>query len=246
MVVKITKGEAAGQKPAKDEGLFGDMDRAAKRRSCLSCGNCAIALILGLVLIALGLASVVAATGLVRIPVLSGVVYKTPPAPTRLVEPSGPTNASELVIAKLQDPQVLKTRQLSVTEAELTQILRDPGSDGEVLLKQGQVAIDAGRAELYGQVTVGGNPLVIAIELEPTSAVQGLAVTSITLGRVPIPKTMTDLVTRTLLDMLASQMRLAPGTTLADVGIEKLNLTPGTLTVTVGRELLQSLQGEGQ
>ncbi|MBI4032823.1 hypothetical protein HY374_03910 [Candidatus Berkelbacteria bacterium] len=241
MAVKIIKNETTSEK-SKDDGLFKEMDQAAKKRNCFSCGNCAIIVVLALVVLALGLASAVAATGLVRIPVLSGMVYKASPLPTRVVEPSGPANFSGLIAAKVQDPTVLATRQATFTEAELTQVLREPGADGEVILKQGQVAIDAGRAELYGQITLGGNPLVITVDVLPTSTPPGLGVSTIRLGRVTVPKTLTDVVTRTVLDMVASQMQFEAGTTLADIGVEQIRLTPGGLTITASQELLDTLQ----
>lgn len=242
MVVHASDEAEKPKEKGKDDGLFHDMDQASKRRSCFSCGNCAIVLVLGLILLVIGILAAVAATGVIRIPLLSPLVYQTPPGPTRVVEPTGPADAGVLIQEKLKNPAILKSRTVGFTEGELTQLLRDPGSDGEVFLKQGQVAVDAGQAEIYGQITIMNNPLVVRVELEPTTSNQSLAVTELALGRVTIPRALTATASRIVMDMVLSQMQLEPTTTLTDIGVQNLSLTPGVLSVTASAALIETLQ----
>lgn len=243
MVVRTTQEEVRPGKGAKDENLFKEMDQATKKRSCMSCGGCALVLGVGLIGLALVTASTVAATGIVRIPVLSTLFYRTQPVPVRTVVPDGPTELGSLLESKLKDPQVIKTQRITVTEAELTQLLRDPGQDGQVVIKQGQLAIDSGEAELYGQVTLfGDSPVTMRANIVPDSSGQGLTVSSLALGNVTMPKIITDTALNYAIAAVTSQLRLEPTTNLADLGIESVQLQPGVLDIVVSPDLFEALE----
>ncbi|MBI4185513.1 hypothetical protein HY524_00495 [Candidatus Berkelbacteria bacterium] len=216
-----------GKRSPTEGDFYADLDASKRRLGCGGCGGCLLGLSLLFLALGLSILAIVAATGAISVPFVSSLVYKEDPLPRRVVDVSTSTRLDSL-LSQLK-PTPTGQAGTIVTEAELTALLREPSDSGTVILKRGQVAIDASSAELFGQVTLPQvqRPVMLRVELTPLDQ-QTVTVTKLTVGNLTIPMTLVRLlVTRaTGIDVTSSQA-------LERFGITSLSLGSGTVTVIV-------------
>lgn len=222
------------------DDIFADLDHAHRRRGCFSCRNLGCLLLVFIVVVIVGIFGIIAETGIIQIPILSTALYATPPAPIRTVEPAGQTSLDALLHSKidgLATGAANEQPQLSVSEEELTQLVREPRTNGEVPVKQAQVSIEPKFVELYGLITLpkANNSVVIRIRLAPTSQPDTLQLSDIRLGYVRVPTSLAKAI-----------VHLATGITVPDTisaqqfGILGITLGQGNVTLRIDRAKLLS------
>lgn len=227
------------QKAEKPEELFTELD-ASRRRSLFSLRNCGCLLLLMFLAGLFLLLSLVAATGLITIPVVSQIVYSKPPVPERVVEPVEGT-LEALFATKVQSLAANgSTGEITLSEAELTRVLQEPMGDGNLILKQAQIAIDPTKAEVYGIVSQGEESRTLVARLTFTPSGQTLALSQVRIGYVTIPPALVDGILRALLTNGQSIQQLP----LESLGIERLTLGSNAATVQLGAEAYKHLLGD--
>ncbi len=185
-------------------------------------------------LVLLGILGIVAETGLIQIPVLSSVLYATPPQPIRAVEPAGPADVGSLLKSKAgaTEGQV----QVAVTEGELTQLVREPQTDGQVPVKQAQVAIEPRFIELYGLMNInqGASTTVIRVRLTPGTTPGEFQLSEIYIGYVRVPIALAKGIVALLTHITPPDMLSA-----AKYGVQSIALQQGVATVSLDAATLQ-------
>lgn len=229
MVVKRIEVVKSGDGTRGEKDFYADLDAARKRPGCGGCGGCLVAIIVGVLLLLLGVATLFAKTGIVQIPVLSEYAYKEDPAPRRVVEGGSAQSLSQLL--ERSEPMITASGgTLTLTESDLTAALREPGASGEVVLKRGQIVLDSDSAELYGQVTpgqTGGQPVIIRVTLEPTTA-GSIEATQVQVGYLELPVNIARFLARYIFGL-----DLGSSASLAAYGVTDVTLGSGELEVTI-------------
>ena len=236
----VTRRASAITANRMQDDLFADLDHAHRRRGCFSCRNFGCLFLVLIVVGIVGIFGIIAETGIVRIPILSTALYTAPPSPIRTVEPTGETSIDALLHTKVAGLTTVATSaqpELSVSEEELTQLVRVPKTNGEVPIKQAQVSIEPAFVELYGLITMpkANNSVVIRIRLVPTSQPDTMRLADIRLGYVRVPTSLAKAI-----------VHLATGVTVPDTfsgaqfGILGITLDRGSAVLRVDRDKLLS------
>lgn len=237
----VTRRASAITANRMQDDLYADLDHAHRRRGCLSCRNLGCLMLIFLVVGVVGLFGVVAETGIVQVPVLSSAFYPTPPAPLRAVEPTGQRSVELLLQSKLDELKGLAASpqpQVNVSEAELTQIVREPHLNGQVPIKQAQITVEPTFVELYGMISMPSmnTNTVIRVRLMPIANEPAtLKLSEIWIGYVRVP-----------ISVAKTIVRLATGLTPPDkisgeqFGVQGVTLGRGSATLLIDRAKLLS------
>jgi hypothetical protein len=222
------------------DDLFADLDHAHRRRGCLSCRNLGCFFLLLIFICIVGVFGIIAETGIVRIPFLSAALYNTPPPPIRIVEPTGQSSIEALLREKsatLTAAVTSQQPQVSISEQELTQLVREPRANGQVPVKQGQVTIEPTFVELYGLITLpnASDSVVIRIRLLPAAQPDSLRLGDIRLGYVRVPTSIAKAIVR-----LATGIAVPDTISGAQFGIRGMILDRGSAMIQVDKEKLPS------
>lgn len=226
------------------DDLFADLDHAHRRRGCFNCRNLGCFFLLLILVCIVGVFGIIAETGIVRIPVLSAALYNAPPPPIRTIEPTGQASIEALLRAKSAALTVVATSQqpqVSISEQELTQLVREPRANGQVPVKQAQVTIEPTFVELYGLITLpnASDSVVIRIRLLPTTQPDVMRLGDIRLGYVRVPTSIAKAIVR-----LATGIAVPDTISGAQFGIRGIVLDRGSATVQVDRDKLLSGMSE--
>lgn len=173
------------------EKIFSDLDRAQKRHgSCFSYKNLVFGFLFLLFVFFVALCWGVSATGIFRVPIIAKFAYPEDPTPVRNVKPSQAINESNLFKSEL-DFSSGPTAQIEISENELTTLIRTPNKEGQVSIKQGQIAIDDTSAEIYGIVNITRtNTAVIRIDLVETN--QDVLMNTLKVGYITLPNFLSE------------------------------------------------------
>lgn len=205
--------------------------RRRKRRRGLGC--CSLLSIVLLLSIFIGCA-VVAKSGILEIPIFSDLFYRVP-KPTHFVTVDVDANQELAVVTDL----VSGTATFSITEAQLTQILRRSLSDYDsVAISTAQAAILPEGIELFGLVV---KPVRVTVTALVTPVVENqqltVAVKKVMLGNVSLPLPWTEGIMRWLLGGMIDRVAQA----VATLTVERIELDAGVLhaIVPLSSSLLQ-------
>lgn len=195
VVVQQQKEDAKAQEQSAE--LFAELDRAKRKRNCFSCRNLGCLFLVVLIGLVIGAAGWVASTGAIKIPVLSSLFYPEAPEPQRVVDAAVDSVDVTKILENALKNQLEQTTtldgeqvvKLTLTEKELSALLRIPNDKGEVFLKQGQVVIDSNGAELYGKKNFKLFPetVVIRIDFIPVGEDVAMARARLGFARLPLP-----------------------------------------------------------
>jgi hypothetical protein len=235
----VTRRASAITANRMSDDLYADLDHAHRRRGCFSCRNLGCLVLILLFVGVVGVFGVVAETGIIQIPVLSTAFYPAPPKPLRAVEPTGRRTIESLLQSKSDELKDLATTaqpQVVISEAELTQIVREPRLNGQVPIKQAQITIEPTFVELYGMISMPGmntNTVVrvrlVSIANEPAA----LELSEIWIGYVRVP-----------LSVAKAIVRISTGLTPPDkisgtqFGVQGIKLDRGSATLIIDRAKL--------
>jgi hypothetical protein len=215
--------------PVQKEDLFSDLDRFRRRWNCFSCQTLAFLI----VVVCIGLVGwgvwLTAATGFVTVPFVSAYAYPTDPSPTRPVVPLQTGSGGIYLAQKLEslglDPKA-KSVSVELSENEITGLLREPDESGSVPLKQGQLAISPGSAELYGQLPIQHGERAVTVRLTLITNGPKLEITGITIGYVTLPIKLS----RTVLSAVGASL---PGLSFERFGITSMTFQQSNVRVTI-------------
>lgn len=237
----VTRRASAITANRMQDDLYADLDHAHRRRGCFSCRNLGCLVLILLFIGVVGIFGVVAETGIIQIPVLSTAFYPAPPKPLRAVEPTGQRTIESLLQSKSDELKGLATTvqpKISVSEAELTQLAREPRLNGQVPIKQAQVTIEPTFVELYGMIAMPSmnTNTVIRVRLIPiVNDPATLKLSEIWIGYVRVP-----------ISLAKTIVRMSTGLTPPDeisgtqFGVQGITLDRGSATVLVDRAKLLS------
>lgn len=177
------------------EKIFSDLDRQKRGiGSCFSYKNLVFGFLFFLFAVLVLLGWGISATGLLRIPVIASLAYPEDPKPLRIVEPAESINESDFESKFNLSNQT--SGQVEISENELTSLIRTPNAEGEVSIKQGQIAIDQNSAEIYGIVNATREKTVV-IRIGLQEAEEDVIMESLRVGYLPMPKFLADGAIRT-------------------------------------------------
>ncbi len=225
-ITRRATGHTPLTKPSAKDDLFADLDGSERRKpGCMSCRNLGCLFLFAGMLVVVGILGVVAETGLVKIPVLSSVLYAQAPRPIRPVTPVGVTDPLALLKGKAAESG---GAQVSVTEGELTQLVQEPRTNGQVPVKQAQVAIEPQFVELYGLLSIdqGASTTVMRVRLVPSSVPGEFRLSDIHIGYVRVPLELAKFIVKT-----ATGITPPDAVSAASLGVRSVVLGQGVATV---------------
>jgi len=205
-------------------------DRAPKKRSCLSCFNCLIVLIVSIGILLSLAAFLVAKTGLIFVPIFSDMFYRVP-KPLHVVSPAELKSVSwEDKLQQSWDGHSAGVK-ISLTEGELNQILQEglmqmETENSNLKVKHAQISIDTSGIEIFSQLEKP-REIYLIVDLLPTlqNDKWQLVLKEVRMGDLAVPKIFTSFFTKTLLEKINAIWEDVPLT------IENLSLRPGKIII---------------